>query len=266
MTNKPYFYHPSWPILFEDNHLLALYKPAGLLVQGDRTGAASLFELTKNWLKVRYHKKGEAFLGLVHRLDRPVAGVMLFCRTSKAAGRVSEQFRSGKIRKYYLAIVAGNPAKDSGALVDHIERHANRSSRIAPEPTPTSQEARLSYQVLAGTASSSLVEIQLETGRHHQIRVQMSHLGHPILGDLRYGATLPLARRQIALVASNLTLYHPITKEEMSIVCPVPRDWPWPPDQPVMQGPPWDWEELYALISSTLDLPNSCSIYETMKR
>jgi 23S rRNA pseudouridine1911/1915/1917 synthase len=264
--NEPYFYHPSWPILYEDNHLLALYKPAGLLVQGDQTGAASFLDLAKAWLKERYHKKGEAFLGLVHRLDRPVAGVILFCRTSKAAGRVSEQFRSGKIGKYYLAIVAGNPAKNSGRLTDYLERHRNRSSRIAPAPSPASQEARLSYQVLAGTASLSLVEIHLETGRHHQIRVQMSHLGHPILGDLRYGAGTPLAQRQIALVASRLTLYHPISMEEMSITSPLPRGWPWPPDQPVPRGPPWDWGELHAQICSTGGLPTSCSYYETMKR
>jgi 23S rRNA pseudouridine1911/1915/1917 synthase len=264
--NEPYFYHPSWPILYEDNHLLALYKPAGLLVQGDQTGAVSFLDLAKTWLKERYHKKGEAFLGLVHRLDRPVAGVMLFCRTSKSAGRISEQFRSGKIRKYYLAIVAGNPGKNSGRLIDHLERRKNRSSRVASAPSPATQDARLSYQVLAGTASLSLVEIHLETGRHHQIRVQMSHLGHPILGDLRYGAGAPLAQRQIALVASRLTLYHPISKEEMSITSPLPRGWPWPPDQPVPNGPPWDWGELHTLICSTGGLPTSCSYCETMKK
>jgi 23S rRNA pseudouridine1911/1915/1917 synthase len=265
MTAKPYFYHPSWPILYEDNHLLALYKPAGLLVQGDQTGAASLLDLAKAWLKEHYHKKGEAFLGLVHRLDRPVAGVMLFCRTSKAAGRISEQFRSRKIRKCYLAIVAGNPAKDSGQLIDHLQRYENRSSHITPAPTASSQEARLAYQVLAVAPSSSLLEIHPETGRHHQIRVQMSHQGHPILGDLRYGAGVPLARRHIALVASKLTLYHPITKEEMSISSPLPRDWPWPPGQPVTEGPPWDWQELRALICSSDGLAISCSFCETMK-
>ena len=246
-----YFYHPDWPVLYEDNHLLALYKPAGLLVQGDHTGADSLLDLAKAWLKERYHKKGEAFLGLVHRLDRPVAGVVLFCRTSKAASRISEQFRSGRIQKYYLAIVTGNPAPSSGQLIDHIERHENRSSRIVRIPTSASQEARLSYQVSAAGASSSLVEIRLETGRHHQIRVQMSHLGCPILGDLRYGAPTPLARRQVALVASKLTLSHPITKEELSISSPLPKDWPWPPDEPISQGPPWDWKELHAQICAT---------------
>jgi 23S rRNA pseudouridine1911/1915/1917 synthase len=244
-----YFYHPAWPVLYEDNHLLALYKPAGLLVQGDDTGAVSLLDLAKTWLKERYHKKGEAFLGLVHRLDRPAAGVMLFCRTSKAAGRISEQFRSGSIRKRYLAIVMGLPATASGPLRDHIERRENRSSRIVPQPTANSQEARLSYKVLAATASNSLVEIDLETGRHHQIRVQLAHQGHPILGDLRYGAPAPLPRKQIALVATRLIVQHPVTKEDISISSPLPKDWPWPPDQPVQQGPPWNWRELEGLIA-----------------
>jgi 23S rRNA pseudouridine1911/1915/1917 synthase len=260
--NERYFYDPSWPILYEDNHLLALYKPAGLLVQGDQTRARSLLDLAKAWIKERYRKEGEAFLGLVHRLDRPVAGVMLFCRTSKAAARVSEQFRLGTTGKHYLAIVAGRPARKSGRLIHHLERHEKRSSRIAPAPTPGSQEARLSYRVLAETASSSLVEIQLETGRHHQIRVQMSCLGHPILGDLRYGAGAPLARKQIALLASRLTLHHPITKAETSIFSPMPKGWPWPPDQPVSHGPPWDWKELRTLIDSTGGLPKPSSCWQ----
>ena len=249
MMNDPCFYHPAWPVLYEDNHLLALYKPAGLLVQGDHTGAVSLLDLAKAWLKERCRKKGEAFLGLVHRLDRPAAGVMLFCRTSKAAGRISEQFRSGKIRKHYLAIVKGLPAVPSGLLRDHLERQENRSSRILPAPTRTSQEARLFYQVVATRASNSLVEIDLETGRHHQIRVQMANLGHPLLGDLRYGAPAPLAQKQIALVATVLTVQHPITRDEIRIHSPLPRGWPWPPDEPVQEGPPWNWKELQALLA-----------------
>lgn len=249
MMKDPYFYHPVWPVLYEDNHLLALYKPAGLLVQGDRTGAVSLLDLAKAWLKERCHKKGEAFLGLVHRLDRPAAGVMLFCRTSKAAGRISQQFRSGKIRKRYLAIVTGLPSVASGFLRDHLQRQENRSSRVLPAPTAGTQEARLFYQVVASEASGSLVEIDLETGRHHQIRVQLAHLGHPLLGDLRYGAPAPLPQKQIALVATALILHHPITGDEMTIRSPLPKDWPWPPDQPVQEGPPWNWRELEALLN-----------------
>ncbi len=244
-----YFFHPAWPVLYEDNHLLALYKPAGLLIQGDDTGGVSLLDLAKTWLKERYHKKGEAFLGLVHRLDRPAAGVVLFCRTSKAAGRISEQFRSGTIRKRYLAIVMGLPANDSAPLRDHIERREKRSSRVVAQPTSNSQEARLSYKVLASVASRSLVEIDLETGRHHQIRVQMAHQGHPLLGDLRYGAPAPLPGRQIALLATQLIVQHPTGREELSISSPLPKDWPWPPGQPVPQGPPWNWRELEALIA-----------------
>ncbi len=246
--NAPCFYHPAWPLCYEDNHLLALYKPAGLLVQGDRTGAPSLLELAKTWLKERCHKKGEAFLGLVHRLDRPVAGVMLFCRTSKAAGRISDQFRSGTVRKRYLAVVIGVPKEPTGYLQNHLERQANRSSRILPAPTRTSQEARLHYRVVAAAGSNSLVEIDLETGRHHQIRVQMAHLGHPLLGDLRYGAATPLAQRQIALLATALVIRHPITGAAMTLRSPLPRGWPWPPDHPVREGPPWNWSELQSLL------------------
>jgi len=249
MMNDPCFYHPAWPVLYEDNHLLALYKPAGLLVQGDQTGSESLLELARAWLKERCRKKGEAFLGLVHRLDRPVAGVMLFCRTSKAAGRISEQFRSGSIQKRYRAIVLGLPRVPSALLRNHVERQPNRSSRILPAPTRTSQEARLHYRVVATSASRSLVEIALETGRHHQIRVQMANLGHPLLGDLRYGAPAPLAEKQIALVATTLTVQHPITKDDLTIRSPLPRGWPWPPEEPVREGPPWNWRELRALLA-----------------
>ena len=195
------FLHPSWPLLYEDNHLLALYKPAGLLVQGDRTGEPSLLNLAKLWLKERYRKPGLVYLGLVHRLDRPVAGVCLFCRTSKAAARLSDQFRRGTVRKEYLAVVLGKPKPEEGRLVHHLERLPERSSRVVPALSPRSQEARLSYKVLDSTGGTSLVAIELETGRHHQIRLQMAHVGHPLLGDLRYGALAPLPQKQIALLA-----------------------------------------------------------------
>jgi 23S rRNA pseudouridine1911/1915/1917 synthase len=243
MMNNQYFYHPDWPVFHEDNHLLALYKPAGLLVQGDKTGEPSLLDLGKTWLKERYQKPGEVFLALVHRLDRPVAGVLLFCRTSKAAGRVSEQFRSGKVKKYYLAVLEGELQEDSGRLIHQIERHDDRSSRIVTEPTPRSQEARLSYRLLETSGSGSLVEINLETGRHHQIRLQMAHIGHPIVGDLRYGASAPLPQKQIALFARRLRLTHPTLKEELLLQCPLPREWPWPVLEPCSQAPPWNWCE-----------------------
>jgi 23S rRNA pseudouridine1911/1915/1917 synthase len=250
MSNH-FFYHPDWPILHEDNHLLALYKPAGLLVQGDQTGQPSLLDLGKAWLKERYNKPGEVFLGLVHRLDRPVAGVLIFCRTSKAARRVSEQFRLGKVAKYYLAILEGKLKADSGRLIHQVERHDDRSSRIVTKRTSTSQEARLSYQLLDTIGTKSLVQINLETGRHHQIRLQMAHIGHPVLGDLRYGASAPLPQKQIALFARRLTVTHPTRNDVLVVESPLPREWPWPDLEIYPQAPPWNWCELYALICSS---------------
>lgn len=243
MSNQ-YFYHPDWPVLYEDNHLLALYKPAGLLVQGDKTGEPSLLDLGKLWLKDRYQKPGEVFLALVHRLDRPVAGVLLFCRTSKAAGRVSEQFRRGEVEKGYLAVVEGKLKEHSGRLIHLIERRHDRSSRIVMDPTSGSQEARLSYRLLETAAPRSLVEINLETGRHHQIRLQMAHIGHPIVGDLRYGASAPLPRKQIALFACKLTVNHPTRNEQLLLQCPLPREWVWPTGEVCAKTPLWNWCDL----------------------
>ena len=242
-----YFFHPSWPVLYEDNHLLALYKPAGLLVQGDQTGEDSLLDLGKAWLKVRYAKPGQVFLGMVHRLDRPVAGVVLFCRTSKAAARMSAQFRTGTPRKIYLAVVEGRMTSAGGRLIQHIERRDERSSRIVPVPTAMSREARLSYRVLESSESRSLVGVDLETGRHHQIRVQLASLGHPVVGDLRYGASAPMEKKQIALMARELVVNHPVRGEAMVFRSPIPLDWPWAlrDDLP---APPWNWSEFLPLI------------------
>jgi 23S rRNA pseudouridine1911/1915/1917 synthase len=254
MMSSQYFYHPDWPVLHEDNHLLGLYKPAGLLVQGDQTGEPSLLALGKAWLKERYNKPGEVFLGLVHRLDRPVAGVVLFCRTSKAAGRVSEQFRLGKVEKHYLAVVEGRLKTKSGRLVHQIERYEDRSSRIVGSPTGVSQEARLSYELLDTEGARSLVHVILETGRRHQIRVQMAQIGHPILGDLRYGASAPLPQKQIALFARQLVVSHPVRKDDLCLQSPLPRQWPWPGPEVPAQGPLWNWNE-YLTVNSKLSLP-----------
>lgn len=243
MSRYKHFLTPLWPVFHEDNHLLVLYKPAGLLVQGDQTGDASLLDLGKAWLKERYEKPGQVFLALVHRLDRPVAGVVLFCRTSKAAGRISEQFRSGRVRKSYLAVVEGEMKEPSGRLINHLERREDRSSRIVPHPTTISQEARLSYRLLDTHKSRSLVEVHLETGRHHQIRLQLAHIGHPVLGDLRYGAPAPLPQQQIALLAQKLEVDHPIRKERMIFESPLPCGWPWPSENDGIRRPPWSWND-----------------------
>ncbi|MEW6079783.1 MAG: RluA family pseudouridine synthase [Thermodesulfobacteriota bacterium] len=245
------FYIPSWPVLFSDNHLLALYKPAGLLVQGDRTGDATLIAMGREWVKRQYHKPGNVFLGMVHRLDRPVAGVVLFCRTSKAAGRVSEQFRSGQTRKKYMAVLEGKLKDQSGRLVNHLERRGN-SGRVVTRATSTSDEARLSFRLLDTAGDSSLVEIDLETGRHHQIRLQFAHIGHPVLGDLRYGASGPLPEKQIALFAASLTVTHPTLGRELTFSAPLPRKWPWPKIPSGGEAPPWNWREIESEVSPQL--------------
>lgn len=240
----PYFFISEWPVFFEDNHLLALYKPSGILVQADRTGDTSLLELARRWLKERYGKPGNVFLGLVHRLDRPVAGVILFGRTSKAAARLSEQFRTGAVKKRYLAVVEGVMRESSGRLVHRLERIPGRSSRIVSGDPPGSREARLNYRVIDNCRSRSLVEIDLDTGRHHQIRAQMSHIGHPVVGDLRYGAPAPLPGKQVALIARELVVTHPTLRQSCSFRSPCPSGWPWPHTGGNEISPPWNWQEL----------------------
>lgn len=242
-----FFFTPKWPLLYADNHLLALYKPAGLLVQGDKTGDITLLELGRIWLKKQYNKQGQVFLGIVHRLDRPVAGVVLFCRTSKSAARISEQFRRNLPVKQYLAVVSGKMAEDSGRLVSHLERNGT-TSRICEEPTANSKKAELDFRVLGRQNNKTLLEIDLKTGRHHQIRTQLSHQGFPILGDLRYGAEKPLPKRQIALFARQLTITHPVKNEQLIITCPLPAGWPWQHTKSAPEDVPWSWQELANLV------------------
>jgi 23S rRNA pseudouridine1911/1915/1917 synthase len=240
LTNLTFF-HPRWPVFHEDNHLLALYKPAGLLAQGDHTEAPNLLDLAKLWVKERHHKPGRVFLGLVHRLDRPVSGVMLFARTSKAASRLSAQFRDGSTQKVYLAVVEGKPNRRSGTLSHHIERRG-RWCGIVPSATRHSREAHLHFQVIDSTAKRSLLQVALITGRKHQIRLQLAHTGHPLVGDIRYGARSPLASRQIALLAKELTIEHPTRKIPLRLVCPLPTDWPWQGPQTNILQPYWNWD------------------------
>jgi 23S rRNA pseudouridine1911/1915/1917 synthase len=239
--DRHFFFDSRWPVFFEDNHLLAVYKPSGLLVQGDRSGDICLLDLGKQWLKALYNKPGKVFLGMVHRLDRPVAGVVLFARTSKAAARLSRQFRERSVEKTYLAVVDGTLPKESGRLVNHIER-TDRQSRVVSTSTGSSQEASLHYRVLGRDGKKSLLQIRLETGRRHQIRIQLAHMGCPILGDLRYGAAAALPGRQIALLAHHLVVDHPTRGEPVVLTCPLPQGWPWPDDRSMEENkPPWDW-------------------------
>jgi 23S rRNA pseudouridine1911/1915/1917 synthase len=236
------FVHARWPLLHEDNHLLVVYKPAGLLSQGDASGADNLLDLCKSWLKMRYAKPGRVFLGLVHRLDRPVAGVMAFARTSKAAARLSAQIRERRVRKLYLAVVEGRLPAAEGRLCDRLVR-TEHGSRVAG-PAEDGSEARLSYRVQAVAAGRSLVTVELETGRKHQIRVQLTHAGCPVAGDVRYGAAGPLPGGPIALFARELELEHPTRPERLTFTAPLPAGWPWDADPPDPSPRPlWCWDD-----------------------
>ena len=208
-------------ILYEDNHLLVVNKPAGQLVQGDRTGRSTLLDEAKSWLKKNYNKPGNVFLGLVHRLDRGASGVVVLARTTKAASRLSEEIRSRRPRKTYWAQVAGE-VPPQGQFIDQLEREEFNSRVVA---APAGKEARLSYKRLNYVDGVCLVEVALETGRHHQIRVQFSHRGFPILGDRRYGSRKDFGNDAIALHAREMLIRHPTLGEEMSFVAEPNEDW-----------------------------------------
>ncbi|MBA2882517.1 23S rRNA pseudouridine1911/1915/1917 synthase [Desulfosalsimonas propionicica] len=235
----------KWPVFYEDNHLLVVYKPSGLLIQGDCTGDVCLLDLAREYIRIRYEKPGNVFLALVHRLDRPVAGVVVFARTSKAASRLGRQFRTGRVEKQYLAVVHGVVPGRGGDLVNNMVRKGP-TSRIVAASTAKSQEARLSYRVLSTAENKTLLEIELDTGRHHQIRAQLAHLGFPVMGDLRYGAADPMPQKQLALFARKLAFDHPTQKQRMTFCTPLPLGWPWSwtPENP--DAPVWDWKSLQA--------------------
>ena len=217
-------------ILHEDNHVLAVYKPAGVLVQTDRTGDASLQDTVRAWLKRRDDKPGNVFLGIVHRLDRPVAGVVLFAKTSKAAARLSARFRARDVRKTYRGVVLGVPAPAEGQLRDALVRdEARRLTRVVAEGTPGARAAALGYRTLDSRDGCALLEISPRTGRAHQIRVQLAHAGWPLLGDTKYGAPAPLPSRAIALYAAGIEVAHPVREEPVSVAVDPPEGWPWPP-------------------------------------
>lgn len=209
-------------VLYCDNHMLAVRKPAGVLAQPDKTGDVTLLDLAKEYVKERFEKKGNVFLGCVHRLDRPVSGVVLFARTSKAAARLSEQFRLKKVEKIYWAIVEGK-CPQRGTLEDRLVR-AGQRSRVSDEIQGKS--ASLAYKRIATLSGQSAVEVSLHSGRHHQIRVQFAAIGHPIVGDLRYGSKQKFPNRAIALHAHALSVLHPTTKEPLTFCCDVESFWP----------------------------------------
>jgi 23S rRNA pseudouridine1911/1915/1917 synthase len=210
-------------VLFCDNHLLIVCKPAGLPVQKDRTGDPDLLTAAKNFVKQHFDKPGDVYLGLVHRLDRPVSGVMAFARTSKAAGRLSAQFREGRPEKKYMAIVQGN-VRGQGVCTDYLVKE-NEKVRIVGAAHPKALFAELSWQAMAGSGELSLLDIELKTGRPHQIRVQLASGGWPLLGDMRYGSRREFDGRNLALHCYRLGLEHPVLKTPMSWTAPPPETW-----------------------------------------
>ena len=193
-------------ILYEDNHLIAVLKPAGLLVQGDASGAVSLMDVVKDYLKEKYNKPGDVFLGLVHRLDRPVAGIVLYAKTSKGASRVSEQFRNREVSKIYTAVVGGVLEKDEATVDAYIQKdEKNRKSTVSEKMAEGAQKASLSYKVLRREKDLTWVRIELHTGRFHQIRATFAFVGHPIVGDVKYGSKVKYIEGKIVLCATELS-------------------------------------------------------------
>ncbi|MEZ4749271.1 MAG: RluA family pseudouridine synthase [Bdellovibrionota bacterium] len=211
----------SSQVLYEDNHLLVVFKPAGWLTQGDQSGDPSLMDWAKAYLKEKYHKPGNVFLGLVHRLDKQVPGIVLFAKTSKGASRLSEQFRSRQVEKKYLALVEGK-APDSGKLVHYLSDDASRGVYVQKNPGPELKRAELLFHTIKRFECQSLVEVTLLTGRKHQIRAQLSAIGHPIVGDTKYGAGGTPGSR-IALLAHSLQFKLATVAEEKTICLPDPK-------------------------------------------
>lgn len=215
-------------ILYEDNHLIVVNKQAGELVQADKTGDRTLQDDIKEYLKVTYDKKGNVYLGSPHRLDRPTSGVVVFAKTEKALIRLNEAFRGSGVRKTYWAIVDKAPRKKEGELVHYLVRNTelNKSQAFTTEKKG-SKLARLDYRLLASSDKYHLLEIDLHTGRHHQIRCQLSAMGMHIKGDLKYGAARSNPDGGICLHARRIRLVHPVRKEELVIIAPPPEDSLW---------------------------------------
>lgn len=210
-------------ILFEDNHLIAVNKQSGDLVQGDKTGDVILPDLIKDYIAKKYNKPGAVFLGVTHRLDRPTSGVVIFARTSKALPRMNKLFANHETTKIYWAVVQGTTPHKSARLVHHLVRNTKQNKSYAHDhPVPDSKEAILSYRVLQKLDRYTLLEIALETGRHHQIRAQLSKIGCVIKGDLKYGARRSNKDGSIHLHARSLEFIHPVKKEPIKIIAPVP--------------------------------------------
>lgn len=211
-------------IIYEDNHLLIINKKVGQLVQGDKTGDASLLDVLKNFIKKRDQKPGNVFLGLVHRIDRPTSGLVIYAKTSKALSRLTQMVKNREIKKTYWAIVPKEMIPQQQRLVHYLKKNEkNNKAIVFPSAAQGAKEAILSYTIIQVLEHYQLLEINLETGRHHQIRAQLSKIGVPIKGDLKYGAPRSNPDGGISLHARKLEFIHPVTKTPMTVIAPVPE-------------------------------------------
>ena len=215
-------------ILFEDNHVIIVNKRAGDITQGDKTGDKPLSDVVKEYIKEKYNKPGEVFLGVVHRLDRPTSGVIIFARTSKALERLNKMLRERTISKTYWAVVKNTPLKEKDSLIHFLKKNPkNNKSTVFTKETDASKKAILHYSVIKKLDNYSLLEIDLETGRHHQIRAQLAYIGSPIKGDLKYGASRSNKDGSIHLHARKISFTHPVSKENILFLAPIPNETIW---------------------------------------
>ena len=215
-------------VLYEDNHIIIVYKEAGEIVQGDKTGDEPLSEIVKRWIKDKYQKPGNVFLGIVHRLDRPVSGLVVFAKTSKALTRLNNMFRNGEVHKTYWAIVTRPPFEKEATLTDWLVRNERQNKSYAyNHQVPTSKKSILHYKVINQSERYTLLEINLMTGRHHQIRCQLSNMDCPIKGDLKYGAQRSNSDGSISLLSHRIEFIHPVSKEKICVESPLPNDNLW---------------------------------------
>ena len=215
-------------ILYEDNHIIIVNKLPGEIVQGDKTGDEPLVETLKQWIKEKYSKPGNVFCGVVHRLDRPVGGLVVFAKTSKALARMNEMFRTGRVSKTYLAISRNRPPQDEERLTGYISSvERNNKSYFSPVPKAGAKEAALSYKYLGASDRYHLLEVHLETGRKHQIRVQLSSVGCPVKGDLKYGDKRSNPDGSISLRAHRIRFEHPVSGNMIDVTAPLPADPLW---------------------------------------
>ncbi|OGH67000.1 MAG: hypothetical protein A3B90_02000 [Candidatus Magasanikbacteria bacterium RIFCSPHIGHO2_02_FULL_41_13] len=220
-------------ILYEDNHIIAVYKPAGMLVQGDYSGDPTLMDEVKYFLKQKYNKPGNVFLGMVHRLDRPVSGIVIFGKTSKGAARLSEQIRNHTIQKIYHCLVIGTPKQPHGTLIHYLKKDTDKNFvKVYDTPAEGALRAELEYEVLESKNGKTLIKIQLKTGRPHQIRTQLAHIACPIVGDIKYGAPTQIEietngekHTVLALCATSLTFKLATLDEKKTIEIDIPKEW-----------------------------------------